>query len=225
MIGSFMASNEFINYLVEHTNGSDDPDRIPPLGDLSAEMGVSIPKLREQLEAARTLGLVEVRPRTGIRRKAYSFTPAVTQSLLYSVARDRASFAAFSDLRVRIETAFWRDAVCALTSEDLLELRALLNRAWDELNGDPIIIPHPEHRLLHLTIFKRLENPFVTGLLEAYWNAYEAVELNSYADLAYLREVWTYHERIVEAIWNGDPNASLAAFIEHTQLLRIRSKG
>jgi DNA-binding FadR family transcriptional regulator len=215
--------SELFNYLATHQNGSDDPDRIPPLGDLSVEMGVSVPKLREQLGAARALGFVEVRPRTGIRRKPYTFAPAVTSSLLYAVARDRVRFAEFSDLRVRLETAYWCEAVSALTSEDIAELTVLAEAAWAKLNGSPITIPHAEHRRLHLLIFSRLDNPFVTGLLEAYWTAYEAVELNSYADLAYLREVWTYHERIVRAIAAGNPEASLAAFVEHTNLLRHRS--
>ena len=217
--------NDFIQFVSTYINGEDDPDRIPSLGELSAEMGVSIAKLREQLEAARTLGLVEVRPRTGIRRKPYSFSPAASSSLLYAISRDRSRFAEFSDLRIRLETAYWREAVTRLQPEDHQELRELLNSAWNDLNGSPIIIPHREHRKLHLTIFKRLENPFVTGLLEAYWNAYEAVELASYADLSYLREVWSYHERIVEAIMRGDVDGSLEAFIEHTQLLRIRSTG
>lgn len=224
MIQKAMHVNEFLDYLAHYENGQHDPDRIPSLGQLSEEMGLSIAKLREQLEAARTLGLVEVRPRTGIRRKPYSFGPAVTTSLLYGVARNRASFAQFSGLRIRLETAFWYDAVCRLTDEDHVELRALVARAWDELNGDPIIIPHPEHRKLHMTIFRRLDNSFVLGLLEAYWNAYEAVELNSYAHLSYLQEVWTYHERIVDAICRGDAEGSLTAFTEHTRLLRIRSK-
>jgi len=215
--------SELFNYLATHHNGSDDPDRIPSLGDLSAEMGVSVPKLREQLGAARTLGLVDVKPRTGIRRKPYSFAPAVSSSLLYAVAREKARFAEFSDLRVRLETAYWRDAVRALTPEDLVELAGLVEAAWAKLNGSPITIPHAEHRRLHLMIFSRLDNPFVTGLLEAYWTAYEAVELNSYTDLAYLREVWIYHERIVQAIAAGDADASLAAFVEHTNLLRHRS--
>lgn len=217
--------NDFMLFVSTYINGEDDPDRIPSLGELSAEMGVSIAKLREQLEAARTLGLVEVRPRTGIRRKPYSFSPAASSSLLYAISRDRSRFAEFSDLRIRLETAYWREAVTRLQPEDHQELRELLNSAWNDLNGSPIIIPHREHRKLHLTIFKRLENPFVTGLLEAYWNAYEAVELASYADLSYLREVWAYHERIVEAIMRGDVDGSLEAFIEHTQLLRIRSTG
>jgi DNA-binding FadR family transcriptional regulator len=220
---SVMKPNNLLDYLAVHTNGSDDPDRVPPLDELSAELEVSISKLREQLEVARMLGLVEVKPRTGIRRKPYSFTPAVTGSLLYAVARDRERFVEFSDLRVRLETAYWREAVAALTAENVSLLETLVQQAWAKLNGSPITIPHAEHRRLHLTIFSRLENPFVTGLLEAYWAAYEAVELNAYADLAYLREVWTYHERIVQAIAAGDPEASLAAFIEHTTLLRTRA--
>ena len=64
--------------------------------------------------------------------------------------------------------------------------------------------PHAEHRALHLTIFRRLNNPFVRGLLEAYWEAYEAVGLSLYSDFHYLREVWTYHDQIVAAITAGD---------------------
>jgi DNA-binding FadR family transcriptional regulator len=215
--------SELFNYLATHHNGAKDPDRIPPLGEISKDVGVSVPKLREQLGAARTLGLVEVRPRTGIRRVPYSFTPAVTNSLLYAVARNRDQFAAFSDLRVRLESAYWCDAVSALTPEDVKELAGLVEDAWSSLNGSPITIPHAEHRRLHLAVFKRLDNPFVTGLLEAYWTAYEAVQLNAYADLAYLREVWTYHARIVEHIAAGEIELSLTAFIDHTTLLRNRA--
>lgn len=215
--------SELFAYLAAPRNGAEDPDRIPPLGDLARETGVSVPKLREQLGAARSLGLVDVKPRTGIRRRRYSFAPAVTNSLLYGISRERGRFSDFSDLRVRLETAYWHDAVCALTPEDVGELQALVAKAWQELNGDPITIPHAEHRRLHLTIFSRLDNPFVAGLLEAYWSAYEAVELNAYADLSYLREVWTYHEKIVDAIAAGDTGASLAAFVEHTKLLRGRA--
>jgi DNA-binding FadR family transcriptional regulator len=111
-----MKPNNLIDYLAVHQNGLNgagaaDPERVPSLDELSVELEVSVSKLREQLEAARTLGLVDVKPRTGIRRKTYSFTPAVTGSLLYAVARDREHFVEFSDLRVRLETAYWREAV------------------------------------------------------------------------------------------------------------------
>ena len=68
-----------------------------------------------------------------------------------------------------------------------------MNGAQLKLSQDRIQIPHPEHRAFHLTIYSRLHNPFVLGLLEAYWDGYEAVELNTYADYGYLQEVWSYH--------------------------------
>lgn len=212
--------SEFLQYLAAHENGAADPDRLPALDELSNEIGISVPKLREQMEAARQLGLVEARPRTGIRRKPYTFS--ATPSLLYAVALDPANFRAFSELRNRIEAAFWCEAVAALTPEDHAELENCITLAWEKLNGTPVRIPHPEHRKLHLTIFSRLDNPFVRGLLEAYWEAYEAVELDSYADYAYLREVWGYHQSMVEAIVQGNIEASKQAFIEHTGLLRHR---
>ena len=38
---------------------------LPPLKDLSEELGISLASLREQLEVARALGLVEVTPAAG----------------------------------------------------------------------------------------------------------------------------------------------------------------
>ncbi|NUM48407.1 MAG: FadR family transcriptional regulator [Anaerolineales bacterium] len=212
--------SEFLQYLAAHENGATDPDRLPSLEELSAEISVSIPKLREQMEVARQWGLVEARPRTGIRRKPYTFS--VTPTLLYAVTLNPTHFNAFSELRTQLEAAFWCQAVAALTPEDHTELQNCITLAWEKLNGTPIRIPHPEHRTLHLTIFARLDNPFVRGLLEAYWEAYEAVELDSYADYTYLREVWSYHQRMVEAIVQGNLEASKQAFIEHTGLLRHR---
>ena len=83
-------------------------------------------------------------------------------------------------------------------------------------------IPHQEHRQLHVGMFRRLENPFVIGLLEAYWEAYEAVELNVFSDYNYLERVWDFHARIVECICADQLDAGLALLVEHAQLLRDR---
>jgi DNA-binding GntR family transcriptional regulator len=55
-----------------------------------------------------------------------------------------------------------------LTLADQAELQALIQRAFEKLDGHPIQIPHSEHRQLHLTIYSRLNNPFVNGVLEAF---------------------------------------------------------
>lgn len=213
--------SEFLRYLARHDEAE---KKLPSLSDLSQELGVSVASLREQLEVARALGLVEVRPRLGTKRRAYSFTPAVRQSLRYALALNDEHFRKYSELRNHVESAFWHEAVEKLTSEDKAELRAIVARAWEKLRRPQIQVPHEEHRNLHLLVYSRLENPFVTGILEAYWDAYEAVGLNVFAGgYDYLQDVWKYHEQMVEGICNGNYEAGYDALVKHTDLLYHRT--
>jgi len=212
--------SEFLRYLAVHEEAE---NKLPSLSDLSRELGLSVASLREQLEVARALGLVEVRPRLGTRRRTYSFTPAVRQSLRYALALNDEHFRKYSELRNHVEFAFWYEAVEKLTGEDKAELRAIVARAWEKLRRAQIQVPHEEHRNLHLLVYSRLENPFVTGILEAYWDAYESVGLNVFAGgYDYLQEVWQYHEQMVEGICNGDFEAGYEALVNHTDLLHHR---
>jgi DNA-binding FadR family transcriptional regulator len=212
--------SEFLRYLAAHPEAD---GGLPSLNELSRELGISLAALREQLEVARALGLVEVRPRTGTRRRPFTFTPAVRQSLGYALALNDGHFQKFSELRNHLETAYWNEAVCELTESDKAELRALIDQARAKLRNKPPQVPHEEHRKLHLLIYRRLDNPFVTGILEAYWDAYEAVGLNIYAGgMDYLNEVWEYHARMVECICTGDYDAGREVLIKHVDLLSQR---
>ena len=162
-------------------NAATPGDRVPPLDVLGRELGLSVTKLREQLEVARQLGLVEVRPRSGIKSVEYNFLPAIRKSLLFGLAVNASLFKAYGELRNHTEAGFFKEAVALLSSADKEELRSLVAAAQQKLQGHPVRIPHQEHRQLHVGMFRRLENPFVIGLLEAYWEAYEAVELNVFA--------------------------------------------
>jgi DNA-binding FadR family transcriptional regulator len=212
--------SEFLHYLASHAEAE---SGLVSLTELSRELGISVAGLREQLEVARALGLVDVRPRTGTRRRPYAFTPAVRQSLQYALALDSNYFQKYSELRNHIEAAYWDEAVTLLTDDDKRELKELISRAQTKLGGAPIQVPHEEHRTLHLLIYSRLNNPFVTGLLEAYWDAYEAVGLNVYAGgIDYLQEVWRYHAQMVKSICNGNTKAGRDALIAHIDLLAHR---
>jgi DNA-binding FadR family transcriptional regulator len=214
-------SFDFLEFLANgSTNGHG--DRLPSLEALSEKHGVSISVLREQLQVARAMGLVEVRPRTGIKRLPYSFAPAVRESLFYAMARDRQSFDQFANLRAHIERAYWFEAVEQLTVEDLAELRELVAKAEEMLNGDPIRVPHAEHRRMHLLIYRHLQNPFVLGMLEAYWDAYERVGLSRYAGIKYLQQVWDFHRRIVDAIAGGKFEQGHQMLNEHFELIDKR---
>lgn len=212
--------SEFMRYLASHPEAE---NGLPSLNELSRELGISVAGLREQLEVARALGLVEVRPRRGTRRRPFAFAPAVNQTLSYALAIDHSHFHEFAGLRNHIETAYWDEAVCLLTQEDKVVLQGLILSAQEKLHRNPVQVPHEEHRRLHLMIYSRLDNPFVTGILEAYWDSYEAVGLNMYAGgIDYLHEVWQYHARMVECICSGDYAAGREALVKHVDLLAQR---
>jgi DNA-binding FadR family transcriptional regulator len=146
----------------------------------------------------------------------------VRLSLLVALAIDpatlRRSAGCAPTWRLPIGTRRWR---CSPRKTKSDAARIGGGSAWDKLSEPRIQIPFQEHRELHLTIYRRLDNPFVVGLLEAYWDAYEAVELNTYADLAYLQAVWRYHEAIVAAIC-GEVAEGKRLLVEHMQLLNAR---
>ncbi len=154
--------SDFLRYLL--MTGCQPGERLPSLEELSAELGISVGKLREQFEVARVLGLVEASPRRGIRCLKYEFRPAVRLSLMVALALEPGAFQAFSTLRILLESAFWDEAVALLNDEDRAHLCDLVVQAKVKLNGERIQIPYPEHRAFHLGIFRKLENPFALAL-------------------------------------------------------------
>lgn len=205
----FRIESDFLRYLL--AQGCTPGGRLPSLNKISNEIGISVGKLREQLEVARAGGLIEASPRRGIRYTGYRFLPAVRQSLMFGLSLGRRLFDTFSSLRSHLEIAFWDEAASRLTIENQTRLRELVSQAWAKLQEERIEIPHAEHRAFHLTIFQRLDNLFVTGLLKAYWDAYKAVDLNTCADYRYLTSVWGYHEQIAETIGRGAPFGGMPA--------------
>lgn len=212
-----------LRYIIEHQ--VQPGERLPTITELSRELGVSVSKIREELEVARALGLVQIKPRNGTQVQEFNFAPAATLSVLYALGLNRAYFHDFSKVRNSLELTFWHEAVRQLTPEDIAYLRGLVVSACNRLNQVPVVVPFEEHRSLHLSFFKHLQNSFVQGLLQAYWAAYKAYGLALYADLAYHREVWSYHSRMVECVARGDFEAGRQALAEHMALLRYMTDG
>ena len=177
--------------------------------------------LHKQLKV-KALGFVEVGPRTGIRRLPYNFTPAIWQSLSYAITIEPNLFLPFAMLRRQVELAFWDQAVQVLTPEDHQELQEIMEKAFTKLNGNPIRIPHTEHRQLHLTIYKRLKSLCFGHYRSVFGTLPKLFRFNLYSDYSYLREVWNYHQQMVEAICSGNFDAGYRALLEHTDLLYHR---
>lgn len=224
-----MFQSTYLSDIIRHVVGEGDPGteevKLPPMDELSQQLGVSKGKLREDLIAAQAWGIVEMRPGDGTYVRPFDFHTPVRVLVMYSIARDRKNFDRYYQLRVHLEVAFWEEAARSLLPEDHTELQRILDRAERKLKGAPIEIPHVEHRAFHLLIFSRLDNEFVQGLLRAYWDAYEAVGLNRYFDFAYYEEMWSDHKKMVAAIVTGRYEDGLALLNDHYTLLQGRLDG
>lgn len=213
-------SNDILRFIVE--GGYHAGDQLPTIQEISRALGVSVAKARESLEIARAMGVVEIKPGRGTRVNEYQFGPMVTLGALYAIGQDSTHFAHLREVRNALEIHFWEEAVTRLTAQDVASMRALIAVATGLLKQQPIQVPASEHRQFHMTIFSHLANPFVLGMLEAFWEAYEAFGLNLYRDLSYHLKVWDYHVRIVDAIETGDIEASRHLLVEHMNLLSTR---
>jgi DNA-binding FadR family transcriptional regulator len=212
----------FMAYLARQMAAGE--ETLPSLSDLSDELGISVASLREELQVARVMGLVEVKPRTGIKCEPYHFAPSVTKSLAFAVSVDPQTFRQYSDLRNHIEASYWYQAVSKLTPDDIEELQRIIRTANQKLQSEPIQIPQLEHRQLHMTIYRRLENEFVLGILQSYWDIYEAIGLSVYEDRKYLEHVWQYHQQMVDALARHDFLNGYQALVAHMDLLFQRER-
>jgi len=186
----------FLDFLISFSKKKG--QSIPPIQEISSELGMSPASLREQMELAKNLGFISTQPKKGVELLQYKFTPAASKSLYYAVNLDYDYFFQFSAIRSHLEKAFFLESVSLLSKVDLLAISNLVKSAFEKLNGSPVQIPHEEHRNYHLAFYAHQKNVFLTGILEAYWDVYEHMGLSLYSDLEYLKNVWTYHKKIAE---------------------------
>ena len=208
--------NDLLTYLarsvVEKTS-------IPSIPELSHQLGISTASVREQLEVARRLGVVEVKPKVGIQCRDFSLAEPLATALSYGLAVDNTLFDQFSDLRKHLESSYWFESVSQLTHADVDQLQTLVNQAVGRIQNQPMQNPEREHREFHLTFFKRLDNPAVISLLEAYWDVYHKTGVTLLMDRDYLISVWHYHQLMVDALRNREFEKGYQALLTHMDLV------
>lgn len=222
MLNQYFPNNQskLLIFIIERKKeGRDD---LPSIQELSEQLGMSVPTLREQIEALKILGIIEARPRHGIHIKPIDFSAGLTQNAIVAAMADMKYFYQISEMRDKVEQSWFLNAVEQLTTEDIDHLEQYVIKAEAKLQGNPIRIPHNEHKELHLRIYQKLDNLFVIGILNTYWTVYEAVGMNLYTDLAYQMNVWNYHSNIVQAIKKKDFKNGQTLLSEHMQLIYKR---
>lgn len=86
------------------------------------------------------------------------------------------------------------------------------------------MIPLEEHSEFHLSIYRPLNNTFLNGILETYWQLSQETEFRMYSDQVYLENVWTYHKKIQRAIATKEYDLGYQALMTHFELVRTQKK-
>jgi DNA-binding FadR family transcriptional regulator len=214
--------SEFLAYLASIPADSD--QRIPPLNELSKQLGISVATLREQLEEARSLGVVDVKPKAGIKKLPYDFSAAIKPGLFYAVESDCFSYQQFADLRKHLETAYFVEAAQSLPMPDIERLGELVKLAQAKIKDTPGKVPAEEHREFHMLIYKNLHNQYLNGVLDTFWQIYHLSGLEVYPDQSYIDRVWQYHAHIVEQVKAKNYSQALVLLVEHMDLINQREK-
>ena len=211
MTDNYRNLSEFLTFLASVPEDND--QRIPPLNELSKQLGISVATLREQLEEARSLGIVEVKPKAGIRKLPYNFSSALKPGLTYAIHGGCISYQQFADLRKHLETAYFIEATQKMDTDTIDQLDDLVNSAIEIIKNNPGKVPAEEHRSFHTLIYKNLNNQYLDGILDAFWEVYHLSGLEVYPDFTYVERVWQYHARIVEQLRNRNYSAGLSLLI------------
>ena len=90
--------DRFLEYLISHYGENE--RSIPSIKEISEDLKISQASVRERLELAKNIGLINTQPRKGIEILPYSFYPAVVKSLYCGIKMDKNLFQQFSDLEI-----------------------------------------------------------------------------------------------------------------------------
>lgn len=197
---------------------------IPSIPELSNVLGISVASVREQLEVARSLGLVDVKTKVGIQNREFTFNHLLELGLRFGAKVQPGTPDAFRDLRKHVESSYWHEAAPLLTAQDRETLQEIVRSAFARISKEPISNPSKEHQDFHLTIFSHLENPIARSILETFWKLNVEAERDLPPDRPYLENVWTYHQRIADAISAQDYELGYQWLVEHMDLVKQRKK-
>ncbi|MFL9947212.1 FadR/GntR family transcriptional regulator [Paraburkholderia agricolaris] len=149
-------------------------DALPPEGQLAQELGMSRPSLREAMKSLESLGVVESRHGEGIYVKAFSFD-SIIDNLPYAFIADGHSLRDLLEVRAAIELGAVPVILERITADDTRALRELAARMLEKAQAHQLY--EQEDREFHATMYRRLENPFLSTLTDLFWQVFH--RLNS----------------------------------------------
>lgn len=204
-----------------HTLGLNEGDVLPSEQDLTRDLAVSRPALREALAGLESLGLVT--SKQGARRRLGALgMRTVVDSLTRYMEPSPSLLAEMLDIRRVLETAFFPAAVADMSPTTLRRLRRLVDQMNSKAeHGQPFL---EEDASFHRVLYEHLDNATFQSLVAAFWRLFGEMsrQLQVGRDL---RATARRHLRIVEALEAGDTPLAMHELNVHFFDVRARLTG
>src|SRR5258706_7349754 len=184
-------------------------DMLPTEMELSQEFNVSRNVVREAVKVLASKGLIEVRPKTGMRIRPRSEWNLFDPDILvwqFEVGPDEKFFHDLYDLRSVIEPAVTERAALRATPQEIAELDKYyhqMERAVDD--PDAHILADAQ---FHATIIAACHNSLLKQINSTFWVALQSSFRVTTQVPGGLTATLPAHKAILEAIRNHDPLAA-----------------
>lgn len=202
-------------------DGMQPGSNMPSERELMLRFGVGRPAIREAMQALSNMGLVEINH--GERARVLEFNAAsifrqMDQSAHIMLQRSAESLEHLKSARIFFERGMVREAAVRATTDDLAELRAILEEQRQSLGDAQRFIASDIH--FHGRIAAISGNPIFIAVSEAMLSW-----LRSYHNEMLIwtgKEKYTLaeHEEIISHLAANDPDAAEGAMVKHLERSR-----
>ncbi len=198
-------------------------DKIPSERDLAADLGISRQSIREALNRAEVMGLIEVRQGEGSFILS-SINKSLKPPLTIIIEKEAERIFEFLEIRKLIEGWCAEKAAIEATSEDLENMEEILDKMkkvaskdkqWEELDLK-----------LHLSFAKATHNVIAVHMMEAlktnfrpFFKFAKSMPRSEKIDV-----LWQHHYEIFTAIKHRNPKTAQKKVIDHLNFIEEKLK-
>ena len=198
-------------------------DKIPSERELASDLRISRQSIREALNRAEVMGLIEVRQGEGSFILS-SVKKSLKPPLTLIIEKEAGRIFDFLEIRKLVEGWCAEKAAIEATEEDLENMARILDemkkvaskdKQWEELDLD-----------LHLSFAKATHNVIAVHIMEALKSNFKPFFrfTKSMPSSEKIDILWQHHYEIFKAIKQRDPETSKKKVIEHLNYIREKLK-
>lgn len=194
-------------------------DPLPTEAQLADQLGVSRAAVREGLRSLEALGLIYSRRGEGRYVRGFNLDP-ILENLHYSLLFDTEDVREMIEVRERLETGFIGDAIIAMDSATLEELRALVSEMRQRALASEYFLDKDLE--FHATLYRSVNNHVLSKLLDVFYAIYRNLRDRS---LLVTRDPLVEvdnHEEILRAI--EARNVEAAQQLVHDHFMGIKQR-